>query len=109
MPVVISKWAEDELLNRLSPQLLKVIKEKPEQLNQLFQKLSRLGATQSFGETTGDFNISYTTQDGKLTTASYVSTAKLENGEARIKVSLIQLSGEGRFLRFYVESLFLLQ
>ncbi|MGZ4981921.1 MAG: hypothetical protein ACXWAB_10795 [Methylobacter sp.] len=98
VPAIISTWSKDELLKRSSPQLLKVINEKPGQFDQLFQKLSKLGAMRSFGDVKGDANISYTTQNGKVTTASYVATAKFENGEARIAIRLIQLSGQWQFL-----------
>jgi hypothetical protein len=39
IPAIISTWSKDALLKRSSPQLLKVIDEKPEQMDQLFQKL----------------------------------------------------------------------
>jgi hypothetical protein len=39
IPAIISTRSKDELLKRSSPQLLKIINQKPEQLDQLFQKL----------------------------------------------------------------------
>jgi hypothetical protein len=63
----------------------------------------------NFGEVKGDSNVSYTTQNGKVTSASYVATAKFENGEARIAVRLIQLSGQWQFLLFNVDSPLFLQ
>lgn len=111
VPPIISTWSMDELLKRSSPQLQKIINENPEQLGQLFQKLSKLGALQSFGEIKGDSNVSYTTQDGKVTTAAYVGVAKFENGEGTIKVRLIRSpsSGQWQFLYFYVDSPLFLQ
>jgi hypothetical protein len=109
IPPIISTWSKDELLKRASPQLLKIVNEKPEQLDQLFQKLSRLGAMKSFGDVKGDSNVSYTTQDGKVTTASYIATAKFENGDGRIAVRLIQLSGQWQLLLFHVNSPLFLQ
>jgi hypothetical protein len=47
IPAIISTWSKDELLKRASPQLLKIINEKPEQTDQLFQKFSKLGPMQS--------------------------------------------------------------
>jgi hypothetical protein len=47
---------------------------------------------------------------GKITTAAYVVTAKIKNGEARIKTRLIQSpAGEWQFLQFYVDSPVFLQ
>jgi hypothetical protein len=90
IPAIISTWSKDELLKRSSPQLLTIINRKPEQLDQLFQKLSTLGPMLSFGEVKGDSNVSYTTQNGKVTTAAYVATAKFKNGEGHISARLIQ-------------------
>ncbi|WP_283745359.1 hypothetical protein [Sideroxydans sp. CL21] len=104
VPPIISSWSKDELLKRSSPQLLKIVNEKPEQLDQLFLMLSKLGALRSFGDVKGDSNVSYTTQHGKAVTASYSATAKYENGEAQISIRLIQLAGQWQFLYFYVNS-----
>jgi hypothetical protein len=110
IPAIISTWSKDELLKRSSPQLLKIINEKPEQLDQLFQKFSALGPMLSFGEVKGDSNVSYTTQNGKITTAAYVATAKFKNGEGRISAHLIQSpAGQWQLLVFNVDSPLFLQ
>jgi hypothetical protein len=110
LPAIISTWSKDELLERSSPQLQKIIDEKPEQLDQLFQKLSQLGPMQSFGEVKGDSNISYTTQNGKVITAAYAVTAKFKNGEGRVTARLIQPpAGQWQFLQFNVNSPLFLQ
>ena len=110
VPAIISKWSKDELLKRSAPELLKIVNEKPEQLDQLFQKLSKLGAMWSFSDVKGDSNVSYTTQNGKVTTAAYVATAKFENGEGKISVRLIQSSsGQWQVLLFHVDSPLFLQ
>jgi hypothetical protein len=109
-PAIISTWSKDELLKRSSPQLQKVVDEKPEQLDQLFQKLSKLGPMQSFGEVKGYSQVIYTTQGGKITTAAYVATAKFKNGEGRITIRLIQSpAGQWQFLLLNVDSPFFLQ
>ena len=109
VPAIISTWSKDELLKRSSPQFLKIVNEKPELIDQLFRKLSKLGAMRSFGDVKGDSNVFYTTQDGKVTTASYGATAKFENGEGHITVRLIQSSGQWQFLLFHVDSPLFLQ
>ena len=109
VPTVVSTWSKDELLKRSSPQLTKILNEKPEQLHLLFQKLSKLGAMQSFGEVDGASSIFYTTQNGKVVSAAYVAKAKFEHGEADVSVKLIQLSGQWQFLSFYVNSPIFLQ
>ena len=109
VPPIISTWSKDELLKRSSPQLLKAVNDNPGQLDQLFHKLSKLGAMRSFGVVKGDSNVSYTTQNGKVVSASYVATAKFEHGEGRITARLIQSSGQWQFLFFYVDSPIFLQ
>jgi len=63
----------------------------------------------SFDDVKGDSNVTYTPQDGKVTTTSYIASAKFENGEARITVRLIQLSGQWQLLLFFVDSPLFLQ
>jgi hypothetical protein len=110
IPAIISTWSKDELLKRSSPQLLKIINEKPEQLDQLFQKFSKLGPLLSFGEVKGSSNVSYTTQNGKLTTASYIAIAKFKNAEGRITARLIQSpEGQWQILLLHVDSPLFLQ
>lgn len=106
LPAIVSTWSKDELLKRSSPQLLKILNEKPEQLDQLFQKLSTLGPMQSLDDAVkGDSNVSYNIQGGKVTTAAYAVSAKFKNGEGHIKVRLIQSpAGQWQFLVFYVDS-----
>lgn len=110
VPAIVSTWSKDELLKRSSPQLQKIIDEKPAQLDQLFQKLSKLGSMQSFGEVKGASNVMYNIQGGKVTTAAYVAAAKFTNGEGRISVRLIQSpAGQWQLLLFNVSSPVLLQ
>jgi hypothetical protein len=110
VPPILSTWSKDELLKRSSPQLLKIIDEKPGQIDQLFQKLSKLGAMRTFGGVKGDSNMSVTTQNGKVITASYTAAATFENGEAQVAVRLIQSpSGQWQFLLFHVNSPIFLQ
>ena len=104
LPAIINNWSEAELVKRASPQLLKIIKEKPGQLDQLFQKLSTLGAMQSFGDVKGESNINYSMQNGKMTTAYYIASAKFAHGEAKVAVRLIQSAGQWQFLLFNVKS-----
>jgi len=111
IPPIISTWSKDELLKRASPQLLKVINEKPEQLDLAFQKLSKLGTMQSLSDIKGWAYVSYTPQNGKVSTATYKATAKFENGDGFVSVRLIQSpsSGEWQFLSFHIDSPLFLQ
>jgi hypothetical protein len=105
IPAIISTWSKDELLKRSSPQLLKIINEKPEQTDQLFQKLATLGPMLSFGEVKGDSNVIYSTKGGKVTTATYTAAATFKNGEGRVSIRLIQSpEAQWQILSFNVNS-----
>jgi hypothetical protein len=109
VPAILSSWSMEELVKRSSPQLLKTIDGKPEQMDQLFRKLSKLGAMRSLSDVKGDSQVFYTTKEGKTITASYTAAATFENGEASLNVRLIQSSGQWQFLLFYVNSPIFLQ
>ncbi len=110
IPSILSSWSKDELLKRACPQLLKVANDKPEQMDQLFQKLSKLGALRRFGDLKGDSNVSYTTRDGKVVSAFYTATAQFENGSAQIAIRLVQSpEGEWQIMLFNLDSPMFLQ
>lgn len=104
VPPIISTWSKEEFLKRSSPQLLQALNQKPEVIDQLFNKLSRLGSMKSFGDIKGEARLDYTTNNGKVITASYVAKAKFEHGEGQIAVRLIRQSGNWQFLRFDINS-----
>lgn len=109
LPAILSSWSKDELLKRSSPQLLKVINEKPEQLQQLFDKISKLGALKTYNGSKGQAMVYVDAIKGKSTTANYESDATFEHGQAHIAVRLVQTSGQWQFLLFNVNSPLFLQ
>lgn len=104
VPVILSTWSKDELIKRASPQLLSAVRDQPELLDQLFQKLSGLGALRTFDDVRGDSNISYTTREGKVITAAYTAKAKFDEGDAQISIRLIQTPAGWQLLSFHVNS-----
>ncbi len=104
---IVSTWSKPELLKRASPQLRKVIQ--ANQLDQLFGKLSQLGAFQNYEGSKGDANVSLTTQAGEVITATYVATARFEKGPAEVRIRLIQNDGHWQILNFFVNSPIFLQ
>lgn len=109
MPPIISTWSRDALMKRASPELRKAVDKQPKLLSQLFRKLSGLGPLIRFGKVDGSANISYTTESGKVITATYTAKAKFKHGKADLKVRLIQHDGKWRILGFNVDSPILLQ
>ena len=106
---MVSTWSKDELVKRASPQLLEIINKNPDQLDQLFKKLSKLGALQSLGEPKGQSLIAYTNSTGKVISAAYTETAKFDNGNADISIRLVQVDGQWQLLLFNVNSPLMLQ
>lgn len=104
IPIIVSSWSKDELLKRASPQLMKIVDDKPDQIDHLFQGFAKLGVMRSYDGSKGDSNVSYTNRDGKVITAAYFARATFENGSAQISVRLIQTSGSWQFLLFNVNS-----
>lgn len=104
VPVIISTWSMDALLKRSSPQFLKSVDDNPNLLEQRFHMLTKLGVLKSFGGVKG-YASNYTTNQNRIVTyASYVASAKFENGKAKISVNLVQTHGQWQFSKFKVES-----
>lgn len=102
VPAIISTWSKEELIKRASPQLRQ--KSSDEQITQLFNTLSnRLGAFRSYDGTKGDSNVSFTTQNGRVVTASYLAKATFQYGKAEIQIKLIQSQDSWEILGFHVE------
>jgi hypothetical protein len=102
VPAIISTWSKDELIKRASPQLRQ--KTSDDQIDQLFTTLSsKLGTFQSYDGAKGQSNMSFTSQDGQVTTASYVAGATFQNGKAEIQIKLIRDNDSWQILGFHVE------
>jgi hypothetical protein len=101
VPAIVSTWSKGELKKRSSPQLLKSASDA--QIDELFTKLAaQLGSFQSYDGSKGDSKVSYTTQDGKVISASYTSNATFQNGKIDVQVKLIQVNGDWMLLGFHV-------
>ena len=102
VPIIVSTWSPEEVLKRASPQFRQAVND--EQLKELLLKLSKLGHLDKYEGSKGDSNVSFTTQAGKVVSATYVANAKFENGDAQINIRIIQLGGQWQLLSFYVNS-----
>jgi hypothetical protein len=101
VPAIISTWSRNELIKRASPQLRKSTPD--EQVGEFFLKLAnQLGSFQSYDGSKGDSNMSYTTKDGEVISASYTANATFQNGKIDIQIKLIQINGEWLLLGFHV-------
>jgi hypothetical protein len=102
VPAIVRNWSKDELVKRESPQFREATSD--DQLTALFTKLNALGAMQSYGGAKGDANMNITPASGFQITATYIAEANFQNGNAKIKVNLIQVNGDWQILGFRVNS-----
>ena len=109
IPIIVSNWSKDEVLKRASPQLKQIISEHPQEFQQLFDKLSRLGALQHYDGAKGQATVFFDSKQGKIISAKYVADASFAHGQAHIAINLIQLAGHWQLLLFHVNSPLFLQ
>jgi hypothetical protein len=102
VPVILEKWSKDEFLQRASPQVRQALNDA--QLDRMFAKMSQLGTLLSYQGARGEANMSVTSQNGKVVTASYVAPAVFEKGDAKVTVRLIQNDGNWQMTFIGVDS-----
>jgi hypothetical protein len=85
---IVSQWDITEIQQRASPEFKSVVKD--DDLEKLVKMFRRLGNLKTYSEARGSSNISFTTQHGKLITATYVAAADFDSGPAEIWLSLIK-------------------
>ncbi len=102
IPAIVTGWSPDELVKRESKAFQKSTSD--EQLMKLFTVFRKLGALKNYEGCKGDSNVSYTSESGKVITATYLGRATFDNGEAEIKVILIQEDGAWKIQGFRIDS-----
>jgi hypothetical protein len=92
LPLIISAWDEQELLNRASPEFMQNTKMKA--LDKDFAFLSRkFGNMQSYQGSEGQSYVNYSIMPsniGRVTTAVYAAKVTFANGPAAIRLGLIK-------------------
>lgn len=99
---IAKEWSPNELYKRSAPELNAVASRKD--IEQLFLKLSELGALKDYQGAKGDSNLVYTTKEGKRITAHYKAHAVFASDDADFDVALIQHDGVWQILGFHVNS-----
>jgi len=102
IPAIVTAWSPDQLLKRESKAFQKATPD--EQMVKLFEVFRKLGALKSYQGNKGEANISYTPENGKVVTATYVGSATFEKGDAQIRMVLTQENGAWKILGFRVDS-----
>ncbi|HXC29030.1 MAG TPA: hypothetical protein VNV38_13825 [Stellaceae bacterium] len=103
IPTIAQHWDQDEIAKRASPEFLKATKDDnfPKLLSML---RDNLGDFRKYKGSKGDANISLTTQNGKVITATYVASVDFDKAPATIQLKLIKHSDEWQILGFHVDS-----
>ena len=104
IPLIVSSWSKEELLKRSSPKLIEVVNKNPDQLDQLFKKLSTLGAMTHYEGSKGQAYFFVNYPQGKSISAKYTANAKFEHGEAEIQVQMVQDADQWQIINFHVNS-----
>jgi len=103
LEVILNGWSEQALWERASPEFRKVVTQ--DQLNTLFKKFAgTLGNLQKYEGSSGEANLAFLIDKGRVITARYTAKTTFENGEAAINVGLIEHEGRWQVLSFYVNA-----
>ena len=102
IPEIASSWNSQVLIKSSSVEFKKKASEA--QIDQLFFKLSRLGALSKIEISKGNCRMGYTSGEGLLVTAHYQAVATFAHGEANFTINLIQHNGQWQILGFFVDS-----
>jgi hypothetical protein len=100
IPAIVSNWSKDELVKRVSPELLQATSD--DDLSAMFGKLSGLGPMQSYGGSVGEAKIHVTRAAKLQITAAYAAQATFPKGKAIIKLNLMQVNGAWTIASFSV-------
>lgn len=98
---IAATWSKHELLDRATPELRDSIK--PEELDALFDRFSRLGPLIEYEGATGDSTMSYMSGSGGVVSASYVAKARFQNGDATFRIVLMKRDGRWMIHNFHVD------
>jgi hypothetical protein len=107
IPIIVSNWDEQELLNRASPEFSQATGK--DDLDKLFVMFRKLGHFRTYLGSEGQSYISFTSQNGKSITALYTVKAIFDAGPATINVNLVKHGDRWQILGFRVDSNVFLQ
>ena len=106
-PIILADLRQETLLKYASDDLKSAAK--PEDLNKVFNWFKKLGKFQKYSESTGQANISITTQSGKVITGHYLAQAKFETGPAQVRIVTVKKGDQWFVQLFKIDSMALLE
>ena len=102
VPAIAADWDRQQLLERITPELRAEIT--PATLRVVFDMGSRLGPMVAYQGARGAANMSYVTGSGGSVSAAYVAKVKCRDGNATIRIALLERDGRWMISGFYVDS-----
>jgi hypothetical protein len=108
IPAIAQHWDQDEITKRASPEFTQAISN--DDLARVLSALrNNLGDFRKYEGAKGDANISLTTQNGKVITATYVAGVDFDKAPATVQLRLIKHGDQWQLLGFHVDSKALLK
>ena len=90
----LSRYASKELLASATP----------EEFEKIFAWFKKLGKFKEFKESSGQANMSYTTQAGKSITGQYVAQVEFETGPAQVVIVTVKTGDAWKIQMFKINS-----
>lgn len=101
IPAIITSRNMPALLDRLTPEVRDKVK--PQELNAVFDGLSRLGPLLDYGGANGEATMTYAIGSGGAVSARYIASARFKNGSATFQIVLQKRDGQWMIHSFHVE------
>ncbi|UCC23494.1 MAG: hypothetical protein JSW23_05435 [Planctomycetota bacterium] len=105
-PAILANLKKETLFQYASDELKNAASE--EEFDKMFDFFAKLGQFKEYKGSTGQANISVTTERGKQITGIYEAQAKFENGPATVKITTIKKGDNWQVLGFHITSMALL-
>jgi hypothetical protein len=102
VPAIAATWDTQQLLDRATPELRASVT--PGELRAVFNRLSQFGPLVEYQGATGAAAMSYIAGSGGTVSASYVATARCQNGTATFRIVLMKRDGRWLIHNFHVDS-----
>jgi len=97
-PKILADLRKETLLAYSSDELKNVVK--AEEMDKIFTWLQKLGRFKEYKGSTGQANISFTTQAGKVITGQYVAQAEFDSGPAQVQIVTVK-KGDKWFVQLF--------
>ena len=106
-PIILSDLKQQTLFKYATPELIKSAPQ--EDIDRLFNWFADLGKFKQYKESSGQANISYTTQGGKVVSAQYIAQVEFETGPATVTIAILKRDNGWQIHNFNINSMALIK